>query len=306
MKTDLKIYFSDFWGYEDRLPDGTMASFTFNYSDNYFYHLFNTQYNVILDAYKPDVLIYGNFGTNHKNYSCKKISMVNENWKGLFPNHNECNISVSFHPRSDKNFYFPSWLLYINWFNQASLRPFPNNPTFLLPIDILLNKNTIPKNNFCSFIYNNPVQSRIELYNQLSTYKKIDSYGKLFNNMGGAIRGTELDKLRAMRDYKFHIAYENGWNSGYVTEKILHPLAVGSIPIYYGGDMVKEAFNMEGIIYASDFKDNNELVEYIKTVDNTPELYNNILNKSIFNGREIPYEYTPDCVLKWIINGLGI
>ncbi len=42
-----------------------------------------------------------------------------------------------------------------------------------------------------------------------------------------------LNKLEIIKDYRFCIEIENGYTPCYFTEKLLDPLAVGTVPIYY-------------------------------------------------------------------------
>jgi hypothetical protein len=63
-----------------------------------------------------------------------------------------------------------------------------------------------------------------------------------------------------------------------VTEKILHPFAAASLPIYWGSEKVKSDFNKKAFVYANDFANLDSLVEYIIHLDNHDIEYSEIIN----------------------------
>ena len=85
--------------------------------------------------------------------------------------------------------------------------------------------------------------------------------------------------IRFLSECKFSICFENTLSSRqdpngmkYVTTKILAAFIAGSIPIYSGYREIAELFNPAAFINAHDFASHQELIEYIKEVDNSPEL----------------------------------
>ena len=46
------------------------------------------------------------------------------------------------------------------------------------------------------------------------------------------------NKMDFIKDYKFVISFENSSNPGYTTEKLIEPMLVNSIPIYWGNTEV--------------------------------------------------------------------
>ena len=271
MKT-IKLFFEDMWGYDN---------FQFNPYDNYFVNLFKLSYNVVIDP-NPDILIYSVFGFNNRNYNCKKIFFCGENTGHHFrdPKTEPCTVSLSQFDEIDKNVYFPLWALFVNWFHETQPRLLPSNPTFHCNISDLLNPGDIKKSKFCAFINNNPIEDRLKIFELLSKYKPVDSYGGLHNNVGGALRGSEEAKINVIKDYKFTIAFENSYHPGYNTEKIIQPLSVNTIPLYKGGERVKEFFNMNKIIYANDFSTLEKMAEYIIELDKNEDEFNKILKQS--------------------------
>lgn len=264
MKT-LKLYFEDMWGYDQ---------FQFNPHDNYFTNLFKLNFNVVIDP-NPDILIFSVFGLNNRRYNCKKIFFCGENTGHNFrdPITEPCNASLSQFEEKDKNIYFPLWGLFVNWFHQEQPKPLPSNPTFHCDVGNIINPGRVDKNKFCAFINNNPIEDRLRMFELLSKYKKVDSYGGLHNNVGGPIRGSEQAKMLVLKDYKFTIAFENSYHPGYNTEKIIQPLAVNTIPLYKGGERVLEFFNKNKIIFANNFSSLEEMSDYVIDLDKDEERF---------------------------------
>ena len=92
-------------------------------------------------------------------------------------------------------------------------------------------------------------------------------------------------KLEYLQQYKFHLSYENSRIGGYVTEKLFHALAAGTVPIYGGAHDVADDFNPEAFINANDYETFEQLIVRIKEVDENPEIYSKMINAPIFNQR---------------------
>ena len=261
----LKIYFEDMWGYD---------TYQFNPHDNYFVNLFKQDYNVVIDS-NPDILIYSVFGSNNRRYNCKKIFFCGENIGHNFkhPKDEQCDVSLSQFADDGKNIYFPLWCIFVNWFNEQQPRPLPSNPTFHTNIQDLTSPPLYPKTKFCAFINNNPIKNRMKIFELLSKYKKVDSYGNLFNNVGTVLRGSEQAKIDILKDYRFTIAFENSYHSGYNTEKIIQPLSVNCIPLYWGGEQVKDYFNMSKIVFADNFTSLEHMAEVVINMDKDSTVY---------------------------------
>lgn len=299
MKPTLKINFTDMWGYDN---------FIFNPRDNYFTDLLSLKYDVVIDD-NPDVLFYSVFGNSNRNYNCKKVYFCGENTGNNFkhPSTQIFDASLTHFEESDTNYYLPLWIIFVNWFNKSQPRPLPSNPTYSVPLKSLYAcREPRLRTNFCCFINNNPINDRIELFNNLNSYKRVDSYGQLFNNVGQPLRGSEEAKLNVITQYKFTIAFENSYHDGYNTEKIIQPLATNCIPIYSGGSRVKEFFNPNSFIYANDFKSINELAEYVKYVDQNDDLYLKYIKSSPFIDNKIPNLFEPETILNWLCAKLEI
>ena len=191
--------------------------------------------------------------------------------------------SFSFYPTTNTNTWFPD--------SVYSLRE-----EFIAMLNGRRQVDALtPKPNFCAFIYTNEntnilphLQNRLDLCAELMKYKKVLCPGKSMNNVQAPdylqtndygepdyIKGL----IRYLAESKFFIAFENSLSSRseptsirYVTTKIMAAFVAGSIPIYSGYREITELFNPAAFINAHDFSSRQELVEYVKKVDNSPEL----------------------------------
>lgn len=257
MKKTIKIDFSDFWG-------------GYNKTDNYFYNLLKEEFNIEISN-NPDYLFFSVFGNNHQHRSCKKIFYTGENVAPPFP---YCNYAFSFDYLDNPNNYrLPHYLLYDGYYD-------------------LLNKqidDQLVNRKFCNFVVSNGgCTQRNNFFNKLSKYKKIDSGGRWMNNIGYAIP----DKRKFQSEYKFSIAFENNAyrpeNPGYTTEKIMEPMTVNSMPIYWGNPIVDKEFNTKSFINYYDFKNEDELIEYIIELDKDDGKYLSKLREPWFIGNQVP------------------
>lgn len=148
-----------------------------------------------------------------------------------------------------------------------------------LPLDL----SSLVNRKFCSFVVSNGMGAnpiRDEFFRELCKYKRVDSAGKHLNNMGG---GYLEDKRSFISGYKFNIAFENSQVDGYTTEKIMEPMAVNSIPIYWGNPSVAKDFNYHSFINLSDFDSIEECIDFIVELDKDDELYLKMVQEPWFN-----------------------
>lgn len=213
------------------------------------------------DLSKADVLIHSVFGETHRSFRGTRIFYTGESVK---PRWDECDYALSFlreepaHP--ERHFRLPYWVLadYIRKtgrIEQYSTRPF----------DIMERQRK-----FCNFLYSNGnAKERVHFLRALSSYRHVDSAGRFLNNTGAVIK----DKVAFCSGYKFTIAFENYPARGYVTEKLADAFAAGSLPIYWGAPDVELDFNSKRFVNVRDFKDFEELTEYIRYLDGNNEAY---------------------------------
>ena len=240
---EIRIFFTDFWK-------------SFNYEDNFLVSALKQHYNIILDAQNPEYLFYSWYGTKHYQYkNAVKIYFTGEN---DVPDFNLCDYGISSaHLNFGKRYFrLP---LYAVWDGYHQL---------LSPQNIEFPK----KNKFCNFVYTNAKMAdpiRDNFFRQLSKYKKVDSGGRYLNNIGSPI----ADKMDFIKDYKFTIAFENSAVSGYTTEKLIQPMLVNSMPIYWGNPDVELDFNVKSFVHFSPNKTMDDVIEEIIYLDNNDKAY---------------------------------
>ena len=248
----IKIWFTDFW-------DG------FNPYDNYFTRILSKNYELYVTDKDPDFLIYSWVSKDYYNYkNCVRIFFTGEN---IRPDYSVCDYSISFDYDSfdDRNFRLPLYVLY----GESSLLTNKPSP------EVILSQNR----SFCNFVYsNNRAKQRKEFFDLLSKYKKIDSGGKVLNNLGYQVD----NKIEFIKKYKFTIAFENSSYQGYTTEKIFEPMMVQSIPIYWGNPNIKEDFNTKSFVNVHDYGSLHEVVDKIIEIDQDNSLYSQILSEPFF------------------------
>jgi hypothetical protein len=258
MKKKIKIDFSDFWGGFDK-------------TDNYFYNLLKEEFDVEISS-NPDYLFFSLFGQSHQRYNCKKIFYTGEN---IAPPLGYCDYSFSFDYLDDtRNYRLPHYLLYDGYYELALEKQ----------ID-----ESLAKRKFCNFVVSNgDCQQRNRFFEKLSKYKKVDSGGRFANNIGYAVP----DKRKFQSEYKFSIAFENNayrpQHPGYTTEKVMEPMTVNSIPLYWGNPLIGKEFNTESFINFYDFKSEDDMIDYIIELDKDDGRYLKMLNKPWFEEYNIP------------------
>ena len=258
MKKKIKIDFSDFWGGFDK-------------TNNYFYNLLKEEFDIEISN-NPDFLFFSLFGNSHQNYKCKKIFYTGEN---IAPPLGYCDYSFSFDYLDDeRNYRLPHYLLYDGYYE--------------LEIEKNIEKS-LANRKFCNFVASNGnCQERNQFVQLLSQYKKVDCGGRWMNNIGYAV----TDKRKFQSEYKFSISFENNAYRpqfpGYTTEKIMEPMTVNSMPIYWGNPEIGKEFNTKSFINFYDFNDINKMIEYIIEMDKNDDIYLDSLRQPWFVDNKIP------------------
>lgn len=251
MKPKLKIFFTDFW------PN-------FELENNFFLNLILQEYDVILTDKNPDYLFYSLFGNKFENYNCIRIQFIGENVRPDFLK-SDYVFSFDFVNNNPRHFRMPLYILFGDVYSLTQ------------PKDIgeIMKKKT----RFCNFINSNPIpKKRIEFFKKLSKYKKVDSGGRVLNNLGYRID----NKLEFISNYKFTLAFENSSFPGYTTEKIFEPMMANSIPLYWGNELIHLDFNTKSFLNYHDFNSEDEFIERIIQLDNNDELYMEYLKQPYF------------------------
>jgi len=265
-----KIYFSNFWDINKNIS-----------KFNFWKHFFNKlNYEFTDNLEHSTIVLYSVFNIN------KPINIYK----------NKINIFITFEPlHIDSEFFNINLSFIINEKNKNKKNNILCPPQMLLSIynseiprsNFLKNrpyKKNIPKK-FCCFITRVEKPERINFFNELSKYKKIDSFGECLNNTGIYASHDRYEFEKLVSEYKFIITFENSQKDMYITEKILHGYYSLSIPIYWGAKNIHTFFNPNSFIYIDEYNDINikNAIQKIKDIDNNDELYLNVVNQSVFN-----------------------
>lgn len=256
----IKVNFTDFWpGFDE---------------NNLFLKFLKKHFSIAISN-NPDYLFYSVHGNSHLKYKdCIKIFYTGEN---LVPDFNLCDYALGFQyiDFGDRYLRFPLHVYY-QWFYTDYFNCRPDS------INIIRNKgDELHKRKFCNFIYSNNVSSdpmRDLFFYELNKYKKVDSGGKHLNNIGKPV----ADKMGFIKDYKFTIAFENSSVPGYVTEKLIEPIIMSSLPVYYGNPLVHMEFNVDSFIQVKDKNDFDRAIKEIIFLDQNDDNYLEKLNQPKF------------------------
>jgi len=268
----MKLAFADFWD-------------QFDARHNFFSDLLISIFpniEIVEPGQSPDVLIYSCFGHIHHHINRAKTKKIYYTGENLRPNFNECDYSLTFdfEDYGGRNFRLPLWFINIDWFNKKNY----GNPRFVIPLramkdNLLMHK---PKEKFCTFVFNTDSPHRFEIVEKLGKYKKVDCYGKPFNNW---FYGEDV-KLNTTSNYKFELCFENRIYPGYYTNRILHAKAAGCLPLYWADHSCEKDFNIKSFVNMYDYKNIDSFIEKIIELDNNDEAYRAITSEYLFKDRE--------------------
>jgi len=289
MKKTIKINFENLWGGE-----GIEAW------RNTFFPFLNEHYDFILSS-DPDFVIFSNtYGRGMPDLKCRaqRIFFMGE---VIDVDMSKCEWAFGYnyvtHPRYYRMPYYVNRLLYTGI-------PFDS----LLKGNITVDKIIKEKAKFCNFLFSNTKDggTRNAFFKRLSKYKKVDSAGESLNNTGKVLPGrahrkegnrrTYPEKMEFLKRYKFTIAFENDRGSrakesiGYVTEKLVEPMLVDSIPIYWGNPRIGEEFNTKSFISYHDFDSEKAVINRIIEIDNDDGLYRKMLGEPWLHGNKLSKE----------------
>jgi len=160
------------------------------------------------------------------------------------------------------------------------------------------------KNKFCAFVVSNPkAPLRNAMFHILSRYKRVDSWGAVFNNNGGITAPHDYQEYFAfLSSYKFMLCFENASNPWYITEKLYNAWLGGTIPIYWGCTQVKEFLNPKAFLYLEDETQESidKLIQQVIELDNDDDKYNAMFNEPLFKEGGIHPAFDTDNIRKQI------
>jgi len=242
-KKHIKIQFTDFWD-------------VFDVNDNFILDALKPNFDVEISD-DPDYVFCSIFGRKHLKYSCAKIYYTGEN---IAPDFNLVDYGMGFPEISfyDRYLRLPHYVLYDRACDLAKKKPTMSDEEYL-------------SREFCNYVISNAISApeRGKMLERLNDYKSLASGGRYRNNVGGPV----ADKIDFSRGYKFSIAFENSGARGYTTEKIMEAFASETVPIYWGNPDIAKEFNPDAFINCHDFDSFDEVIEYVRKVDEDDELY---------------------------------
>ena len=144
---------------------------------------------------------------------------------------------------------------------------------------------------FCALAISNPnAKTRNDFFLYLnSQYKKVNSYGRAFNNMNKHYNYHWSDdrQIELFSKHKFVLCFENERNDGdyYITEKIINAKTSGAIPIYWGSSKCLELFEKDSFLFLEGVtkEDFEKLLSKIKEIDQNDEKYLEMRKKRLIN-----------------------
>ncbi|MCK9446500.1 glycosyltransferase family 10 [bacterium] len=288
---DLHVAFVDFW------PEWK--------DEDFITPIISKYYNIIIDNKNPDIIFYSIFGHNNENYKCKKILFIAEN---IRQNYNptiqqniaiafkSANATITFDPQTETNFQLPLWQAFIL-----------KTPKIKERLYNRLNYTEFEK--WCAFLVSNPSNFiRNSAYMQLNDYKKVNSYGKLFNNDNSLQKIKSNKYWRDIKDefflahnHKFMITYENTPYKYYCTEKLMDAFLVGAMPIYWGDIKISESFNENAFINANKVN----MLYLVKALDTDEQMFKQMYQEPVFTDKQKEkLENNLDNFEYWLINNI--
>lgn len=251
--------------------------------DNRFIDRLSKKYNVVLSE-DPDFYFfthsyYDNNIKDYLDYNCHRIFFGYENHRADW---NICDyvLDSDYYKNEPRHKRFPLWARFdlSKLLNPKDLNEFQS------------------KKKFCCMVVSNPdSKERIDFFHKLSEYKKVDSGGRYLNNIGLPVE----NKRDFLKDYKFVISFENSSYPGYTTEKLVEPMLVNSIPIYWGDPDVAKDFNTESFININDFETHEEAIDYIIDLDKNEDKYLAMVSKPWVTNKNNPDRYSEESLFSF-------
>lgn len=266
----LKVLFTGFWG---GFHDSTNAV-----DNRFFLDLMSKVYNedtiVTHNIDEADVLI--------ENTQVQDSLKYRKNWKHTFLFSGESYIRhdkdeyscVLYGQRNHKNIVnVPPFISYvysslgIDFLNESQ----PQNKTSIPPKDVLVvisNPGGVVRNTFIDALENSGLQ--------------ITFGGHYKNNTNGPITHyyNSLEFNEIVKQHKFMIAMENSEEDTYITEKVIHGIRAGIVPVYWGSKRIHDYISKERIITLNN---SNEIYSAISIMKNmTDEEWLHKVNSNSF------------------------
>jgi hypothetical protein len=260
----------------------------FSKTNNFFIQILKRRFEVeLVDC--PDFLIYLVPSQHvHRLHNCVRIYVGTESY---LPDWKECDYALTPNYVEDPRHLRLPFYVFAREGPRLLVRKDEEDPAKLLA----------EKTGFCSWVVstNHPVRNRkrLEFFQKLSLYKKVDSGGRFMNNIGGPIAAGWDAKVEFLRRYKFNLAFENESHEGYTTEKIYDAMMARTVPIYWGNPRIAEEFNAKSFLNYFDYGSDEALLEKIIALDRDDAQYLEYARQPYFHGNQPNEFYNPDRML---------
>jgi len=233
----------------------------------------------------PHLVIFGPYSKSWKSIpaSIPKIYFSAENW----PIPEDPSIQLYLTPSRTENGSFmriPTWMTFIDWFSGSTQLPCDSadNP-IRLPLHFATTPHSVgfkERSSFCGFVVSNPICTfRNQVFDVVNQYKRVDSGGALYNNIGGQLSLKypgggcgDLSKHHFFAEHQFTISFENSQAPGYITEKVLHSKMAGCVPLYWGDSNTDDDFTPNSFINLSNTTDPQTVLAVLKKLEANPDM----------------------------------
>jgi hypothetical protein len=259
----INVNFGYFW------PD-------FDKADNYFTRVLSKKYKVELSD-DPDMFFFThayNGKRDYLNYKCHRVFL---GWENARADWNSCDyvLDSDFYTNNPRHKRWPIWA---GWDTAKLIQP--KSP------ELFLQKKKFA----CMVVSNAKAKERIAFFHELSKYKQVDSGGRHLNNVGGPV----ANKMDFIKDYKFVISFENSTYPGYTTEKLIEPMLVNSIPVYWGNEEVGKDFNSNSFIHVNQYGSYKDVIDRLVELDRDEEKYMQLAMQPWFHNNKVPHEFSQE------------
>lgn len=122
---------------------------------------------------------------------------------------------------------FPLWLTYM-------FEPDSTEADIRRKCENLSNQKITNRKRFAIHVsrQDDELKMRFEIINSLAKIDRMDCAGSFLNNTNELKKEYDDNKIEYLKHYKFNICPENSDKQYYVTEKLIHSIMAGCIPIY--------------------------------------------------------------------------
>jgi GR25 family glycosyltransferase involved in LPS biosynthesis len=246
---------------------------------------------------EPNIVIFGPFSKDWKDIPSHipKVFFTGENWE--VPKDDSISLYLTpYRNEDDKHIRFPIWIMSIDWYSESTDLSSVNkdeNPN-RFPVNMAMSSHSKlfnDRKDFCAFVVSNPVSKfRNEAFLALDSYKRVNSGGGLYNNIGGQLElkypgggGGDIPKYNFLLNHKFSLSFENTQAPGYITEKVLHAKMAGCVPLYWGDTDTASDFVPGSFINLSQMTSPEQIIKVVQKLEQNPEMCAKIAATPILN-----------------------